>query len=202
MNTKEIIQKLHEVGAIQFGSFTLKSGITSPIYIDMRLIISHPNLLSALSEELYNKTKDVSYDLLCGVPYTALPLATAISIKHNIPMIMRRKEVKKHGTKRIIEGKYTEGQTCLLIDDLITSGLSVMETVEPIKEEGLHIKDVALIIDREQGGRARLEEKGYRVHTLFTITELLDTLLAETRIDESTYAQVKEFIQDNQLQIV
>ena len=110
--TKQLILRLHEVGAVKFGSFTLKSGLQSPIYIDLRLIISFPDLLKAVAQCMWQIVSPATNkpDVLCGVPYTALPIATHMSLEHNLPMVMRRKEAKNYGTKKLIEGVFETGQ--------------------------------------------------------------------------------------------
>ena len=195
---EQIILNLANIGAIKFGTFTLKSGLPSPVYFDLRVIISHPKLLQEVGEALWELTPNKSVDLLCGVPYTALPIATAISLTHHVPMILRRKEKKEYGLKRMLEGHFSPGQNCLVTEDLVTSGGSVLETTALLEEAGLKVDHVTAILDRQQGGKQRLEKEGYHFHALFTVTELLDTLCEHKQIDANTRAMVLQFIGDNQ----
>ncbi len=191
---KSIILELYEIQAVKFGTFTLKSGVQSPIYIDLRLIISYPSLLKKISAALGKFLDLLSFDLICGVPYTALPIATAISLAKDIPMLMRRKEAKDYGTKKMIEGKFEKGQTCLIIEDVVTSGTSILETVAPLKAEGLHVEDAVIVLNREQGGKERLKENGIQLHSLIAILDLLKVLFYEKKIDETTFREANEFL--------
>lgn len=193
-----MLADLFKIGAIKFGDFTLKSGIKSPIYIDLRLIVSYPKLLQEAAHRLWEKGAALPFDCVCGVPYTALPIATAFSINNHVPMVMRRKEVKNYGTKKLIEGAFQPGQTCLVIEDLITSGMSIFETIEPLENEGLKVTDIIVLLDREQGGAKRLEEKGYCLHSLFTMSELLFSLEKEGCITAQTVEDVQNFVKANQ----
>lgn len=199
MDTQELIIKLHEINAVKFGEFKLKSGIMSPIYIDLRVIISYPEILKSVAKIMWKKVSEVNFDLVSGVPYTALPIATAMSLEHNKPMVMRRKEVKDYGTKKAIEGVFEKGQNCLIVEDLVTSGSSVLETIEPTEHEGLKVTDVVVLLDRQQGGKENLSDKGYNLHTVFSMSELLQTLLEKNKIDQQTHDNTMKFIQDNQV---
>jgi len=194
---EEIILDLEKIGAVKFGEFTLKSGMISPIYIDLRVLVSYPETLEKISKEFVQILGGLKADLIAGIPYTALPIATAISIESKIPMIYTRKEVKDYGTKKKIEGVFTEGQTCVVIDDLITAGTSKFEVIAPIEEAGLIVKDIIVLVDREQGGTALLAEKGYALHSVITIHEVLDTLLENKKITEEQYKVSKEFVEQN-----
>lgn len=196
---KEIALALYDIGAIKFGEFTLKSGIKSPIYIDLRLLISYPKILKLISDAMIEVAKGLEFDVIAGIPYTALPIATAISIDQDWPMTYARKEVKNYGTKKKIEGVFSEGDTALIIDDLITTGGSKFETTEPFEASGLKIKDFIVLVDREQGGGRLLSEKGYNLHSIIGINELLDILNEEGKLADADYQKAKDFIAETQV---
>ena len=195
----EMVLQLYEIGAIRFGRFTLKSGIESPFYIDLRLTISYPSLLEALSEALWKKTHALTFDRLCGVPYTALPIASYLSIKYRTPMVIRRKEAKSYGTKNSIEGVFNQGDRCLVIEDLVTSGSSVIETADMLKAAGMEVTDAVAFLDRQQGGDLNLARQGYNLHALITLTEMFNILCQNRRIDEATKQSILAFAKKNAL---
>jgi len=199
MHIDTIILQLFEMGAIRFGQFTLKSGISSPIYIDLRLSICNPKLLISIAEALYSRVANISFDLLCGVPYTALPFATAISIQHLIPLILRRKEKKEYGTGKLIEGIFSAGQRCLIIEDVITSGSSILETAQSLIEVGLIVTDAVVLVNREQGGEKNLTERGIQLHSLCTISSIVALLKEKKKIDEKTAKATLDFIHNTQV---
>lgn len=172
MNHTFLLEKLQQAQAIKYGSFTLKSGAISPIYIDLRVLVSYPELIKAIGQALWQKINHTHFDFLCGVPYTALPIATCMSIENNKPMVMRRKEAKNYGTKKMVEGNFSANQSCLIVEDVITTGGSVLETAEDLKNSGLLPKTIAVVVDREEGGKQKLEQAGYEVFSLFTLSEL------------------------------
>lgn len=196
---KEIALALHKIGAVKFGEFKLKSGILSPIYIDLRLLCSYPKVLKLISDAMIEIAENLTFDVIAGIPYTALPIATAISLDKEWPMVYARKEVKDYGTKKKIEGVFNEGDTALIIDDLITNGDSKFETIVPFEASGLKITDFVILVDREQGGARKLEEKGYKLHSVVGINEILDILKDEGKIDEENYNKSKKFIAKTQV---
>lgn len=197
MNYKPLILSLYEIGAIKFGDFTLKSGNKSTIYLDLRQIISYPDVLRAVAETIWQQVNGYPVDLICGVPYTALPIATCIALKQDLPMVMRRKEPKDYGTKQRVEGAYKTGQQCLIIEDIITTGSSILETAEDLEVGGLKVKHIGVLINREQGGIENLQKHHYNVHAAFTLKEVLNTLLAANALPESERTIVNTLLHEN-----
>jgi len=195
---EKLANKLFDIGAIKFGDFTFKSGIRSNNYIDMRVAISYPDVLQELAMCLNAIQQECGADLLCAVPYAAVPVTTILSMISAIPMLMARKEAKDHGTKNMIEGVYTSGQECLIIEDVMTTGASILETIATVEAAGLKVKDVAVLVNRQQGGVENITNNGYRVHAVFTLEELLSLLKKSNRISQEMIDMVQALSQQTQ----
>ena len=191
-----IADDLLSAGCIKFGDFTLKSGLKSPIYIDLRMIISHPKLLEQIGAAYLPLLKTLIIDRIAGLPYAAIPIATAISLQGGYPMIYPRKEVKTYGTKAEIEGEYHAGETVVIIDDLATTGGSKFEAIEKLTGAGLVVRDVVVLIDRQSGAKESLAQAGYTLHAVLTIAQLLDYWESTGKVDKDKIKATRDFLEE------
>lgn len=189
---------IFESGLLKFGEFTLKSGIVSPFYIDLRQAQSHPatfkqivDIYGEMMESIQNRV------LIAGVPEAATPIAGALGYALRRPLVQPRKVIKDHGTKSSIEGDFDEGDAVVLIDDLITKGDSKLEAIDQVEKAGLVIKKFLVLVDREQGGINLIKNKGYDIEAAFTITELIESLHQQAKIDDTQRTTVLDFITNN-----
>jgi uridine monophosphate synthetase len=187
---------LLSAGCIKFGEFTLKSGLTSPIYIDLRRIITYPKLLEQIGAAYLPILQRLTFDRLAGLPYAAIPIATAISLAGNYPMIYPRKEVKTYGTKAEIEGEYHAGETVVVIDDLATTGGSKFEAIEKLTGAGLVVKDVVVLVDRQSGAKESLVQAGYSMHAVLTIHEMLDYWESTGKVEQDKIEATRKFLSE------
>jgi uridine monophosphate synthetase len=188
-----IATTLVKTGCIKFGQFTLKSGLQSPIYINLRELVSHPAMLAQVARAYLPILQNLVFDRLAAIPYSALPIATTISLRSGWPLVYPRKETKAYGTLAVIEGAYQAGEQVVIIDDLATTGGSKFEAIEKLTQAGLRVKDVVVLIDRQSGARDALTQAGYNLHAVFTLAQLLDIWEAGNFISEENIAAVRKF---------
>jgi uridine monophosphate synthetase len=189
-----IADGLLETGCVKFGQFTLKSGLVSPIYIDLRRLVGFPQLLNKVAAAYIPVLRLLSFTRLAALPYAALPIATAIGLMGNWPVIYPRKEAKAYGTRAEIEGVFEPGESVILIDDLATTGESKLEAIEKLTQAGLIVKHLVVLIDRQSGAKQAMESAGYDLHALFTLSELLDYWEQRQKVPTELISAARRFL--------
>lgn len=189
-----LIADLFHLGAVKFGAFTLASGIQSPIYVDLRLLVSKPALLAKAAAAYAELLADLPCERIAGVPYAALPIGTALAIETDKPLIYPRKEQKAHGLGRQIEGLWEPGDRVAIVEDLITSGGSTIQTAQLLRKAGMVVEHAIVLIDREQGGPANLAAAGITAHCVFKLSDMLDELVAQGLLAREKQEEVIAFI--------
>lgn len=179
---------------VQFGQFRLKSGIVSPIYLDLRRLVAHPTILARVARAYAVLLRRLEFDRLAGIPYAALPIATAIALEMNRPLIYPRRETKDYGTQATIEGDFEAGETIVVVDDLATTGGSKIEAIQKIEAAGLRVRDIVVLIDRGQGAGPMLAEAGYRLHAVAMLPDLLAAWLRSGAITRAQHTEVQAFL--------
>ncbi|CAG0912746.1 unnamed protein product [Notodromas monacha] len=200
---RSLLRKLFDLGVVKFGSFTLKSGILSPVYISFRSVVSDCELLTSLSEIIAEVVKRTEGDQVCGVPYGALAIATLVANQCKKPLIICRKEgAKTHGTKQVIEGVFKSGDSCIIIDDVLTSGTSICEVTNILRKEGLTVSNAIVLLDRCQGGAENLREHGIDVQSIFRLDQVIKEYAAMGMIEEELTLKIEKFIAETPTGIV
>ncbi len=189
-----LAQDLIDSQCVRFGEFKLKSGLMSPIYLDLRRLITYPQVLKRAASAYIALLCELKFDRIAGLPYAGLPISTAISVAADWPMIYPRKEAKEYGTKADIEGLYEAGETIAIIDDLATTGGAKVEAIQKLEGVGLKIKDIVVLIDRESGAKESLAQSGYTLHAVATLRQLLDVWHASGTITQQQFEDAQRFL--------
>jgi uridine monophosphate synthetase len=189
-----LADRLHDAGCVKFGQFTLKSGLQSPIYLDLRQLISDPALLAQVAAAYVDLLSGLAFDRLAALPYAALPIGAAVSLHGSWPMIYPRREAKSYGTGAEIEGVFVPGETAVVVDDLATTGGSKFEAIEKLSAAGLRVRDVVVLIDRGSGAREALQAAGYRLHAVMTLAQMLDHWERTGRVSPEQIAATRAFL--------
>jgi uridine monophosphate synthetase len=190
----QFVFSLYSIGAIQFGAYKLKTGIISPFYLDLRLLVSYPSVLRESAQALARVLAPLKFDRIAAIPYAALPIGAALALEMDCPMIYTRREKKDYGTGRAVEGDFKAGETVIVIDDVITTGASKLEAIAPLLAAKLKVRDIVVLVDREQGGAQQVAERGYRLHSVFKITEILKILQDAGKVTDSQVRDVLAFL--------
>ncbi len=196
---KEFSAFLYEKKIIRFGDFTLASGKKSPYYIDLRLVPSYPIYYRKMIKGLQNIiAEDIgleNFHSLVSVPTGGLVVAASLAIEIVKPIIYVRKEAKEHGTGKAVEGVTCQDMKLLMIEDVVTSGGSVINAIKSIKEEKMQVTDAYAVVDRMEGATEALQAEGVKLHSLLTIKQIAESLFEQKLITEDVLNQVKERIQ-------
>jgi orotate phosphoribosyltransferase len=184
----EICKILNKIGALQFGAFKLTSGKISPYYIDLRIVPSFPDAFQKVCDFYMGFIRDEigvkNFERMAGIPVAGIPFASLIAYSLQKPFLYVRKGVRLHGRQRRIEGILAPGDRVLLIDDLITTGLSLRKAAKGLIAEGGVVTDAVVLLDREEGGKEKLEKGGIKLHALLTMSEIAHKLYEIEAIDE------------------
>jgi orotate phosphoribosyltransferase len=197
----EICKILNKIGALHFGAFKLTSGKISPYYIDLRIVPSFTDAFQKICEFYVDFTKNEigsrNFERIAGIPVAGIPFASLIAYNLKKPLLYIRKGVRLHGRQRRIEGILAPGDRILLVDDLITTGISLRNAAKAIRAEGGVVTDAAVLLDREEGGREKLDKSGMKLHALLNISEIVKKLYDLEAIDEeqlkTILRQVKKY---------
>lgn len=179
---------------VRFGTFTLKSGKTSPIYIDLRRLVTYPTVMRLVATEYARVLRRYKFDRIAGLPYAALPIATAISLEMNVPLIYPRREAKSYGTKAAIEGEFKKGERVVIIDDLVSTGETKVEAIDKLKSAGLNVTAVVVLIDREMGAKSFLNKLGYQFEAVVGLYQLLPMWIKSNAITAQQAKEVTAFL--------
>ena len=198
---KEFAIFLYKNNIIRFGNFTLASGKNSSYYVDLRLIPSYPHQFRKMIKNLQNliveKTGLDDFDCLASVPTGGLVVTSALAIEIVKPLIYVRNKPKEHGAAKSIEGKTSAGMKIVMVDDVMTTGTSVLNGIKQLKETGLSISDVYVVINRLEGADKALGDIGVQIHQLTDILEITNILFQEKLINEEVFDKIKNQVNQN-----
>lgn len=199
-STDKIANALYQSQCLRFGSFKIKSGATSPYYIDMARVLSAPKQLDILAQAAAEKIREIQktdpINKLASIELKGALIAPSIAVKLDMPCVIVRKEEKAYGvTGRIAGADVAKGDNVLFFDDVISEGLSKIEGIKPLTELGANVKHMLVVINREHGGKEKLEQLGYKIHALAKITDVVNSLYANKHISREEATKVLDYVQ-------
>ena len=201
-----LAKALWDLGAVQFGDFTVgRTTLHSPVYVNLRLLISDPRALQRAGRVIHGEVQTLQrmlnprvqpFQRVSGIPFGGLHLALSYSLASKVPLVYIHPAKERNGARAFVEGKYERGETVILVDDLITSGGNVIETAAFLQiEAGLKVKDVVVLLDRQEGGEERLRRSGYNLMSVLGLETMLNYLMASGRIDEGWFRKSIDYVQ-------
>ncbi len=196
---REFCKILAKIDALKFGTFTLTSGAVSPYYVDLRLVFSYPGALREVTkfyvELVENEVGLDNFDRIAAIPTAGIPYSTALALELRKPLIYVRKEVKRHGRERRVEGILRPGDRILIVDDLVTTGTTIVNTAEALRAEGGIVEHGIVLVDREEGSGDALAEAGVRLHCLVKISEAAKIMYELGKITSDQYRTVLQQVE-------
>jgi len=201
-----LAKALWDLGAVQFGDFTIgRTTQHSPVYVNLRLLISNPRALARAARVMHEEVQTLQsmlhpqlqpFQRVCGIPFGGLHLATAFSLRGRVPMIYVHPAKERNGNRVFVEGRYERAEHVLLIDDLVTSGGGIVETGNFLAANaGLHVNDVLVLLDRQEGAKQQLKARGYNLISILGLQTMLNYLMASGLIEEEAYRRSVEYIE-------
>lgn len=206
-----LAQALWDLGAIQFGDFTIgRTTEHSPIYVNLRLLISNPAALARAAGVMLDEIQTLQamrhpqvseFQRVCGIPFGGLHLATAFSLRSRVPMVYIHPAKERNGRRIFVEGNFNPEETFLLVDDLVTSGGGIIEAAAFLKQNArADVRDVLVLLDREEGARALLKKEGYNLINILGMETMLNYLMAKGLIQEDQYKRSIDYVQTRRAQ--
>ncbi len=202
--TDKVADALYLSGCLQFGRFKIKSGATSPYYIDLARVLSAPKQLCIIAEVAAKKINQIKatepINKLASIELKGALIAPSIACNLNLPCVIVRKEEKAYGvTGRIAGADVAKGDNILFFDDVISEGLSKVEGIKPLKDLGANVKHLLVVVNREHGGKEKLEKLGYEVHALAKISDIVNSLYIGKRVSKEQADKVLEYVRNLQV---
>lgn len=194
---RKLIVDLHETHVIKVGIFHLRVGkkppysyVTTPFLIDVRVLVSYPALMKRVARRYKIVLDALRFHRMVAIPYAALPIVATVSMMNNKPWIYPRREVKEYGTKNAIEGEFHAGEIVVLLDDTVTTGNTLTVAIEKLQHHGLRIRDIVLLVDRGEAGIPMIQNRGFCVHSVYHIDDILRVLSDTGNITKKQLAEI------------
>lgn len=194
MIDEDLVLNLYGIGAIRFGRFRLTSGIESPFYIDLRVAITHPSIYRRMVKSMAEALSRLNIDIIAGIETASIPWASMIAYELDKGLVYVRKDTKEHGTAKLVEGDLRQGMRVVVVDDVVTTGSSIIRAIRAIRGQGGDVVAAVVFIDREQGGLESVRREGVYAFSLAGITEVIDFLAKRGLISDDLRKSIIDYL--------